>query len=220
MIKISPSVLASDFSRLGEEVLAMDKAGADMIHLDVMDGVFVPNMSFGMPLIKAIRPCSNIFFDAHLMIVNPYKYIQDFADAGCDGITFHCESEGDINTIIQEIRRLKMSAAMSLKPATPAQSMLPYLDKLDMVLVMTVEPGFGGQSFMHSMLTKIEWFKAKREELGLSYSIQVDGGINNDTAKLACASGADNLVAGSSLFSQPDYAQAIARLRESAQGQT
>ncbi|MCL2069277.1 MAG: ribulose-phosphate 3-epimerase [Oscillospiraceae bacterium] len=216
MIKISPSVLACDFSRLGEEISAMQKAGADMIHLDVMDGHFVPNISFGAPVIKMARGVCDILFDVHLMITEPLRYIGDFADAGAGIITFHIESAGNTEETIRRIRSHGISPGLSLKPKTPVESLLPYLHLLDMILVMTVEPGFGGQDFMPDMLPKLDWLQARREDLGLAFDIQVDGGIDNSTAPLVCARGADNLVAGSSLFGSRDYSSAITGLRAAA----
>lgn len=216
MIKISPSVLASDFSRLGEEVSAMEQAGADMIHLDVMDGHFVPNISFGAPVIAAVRKMGKILFDTHLMISDPLRYAPDFIKAGSDIITFHLESNSDIGETIACIKNAGVGVGMSLKPATPADELFPYLDKLDMVLVMTVEPGFGGQKFMADMCPKIRALAAFREQNGLSFDIQVDGGIDEATAPLVAQSGANVLVAGSSLFSAPDYGAAVAALRQAA----
>jgi ribulose-phosphate 3-epimerase len=217
MIKISPSVLASDFSRLGEEVSAMHDAGADAIHFDVMDGVFVPNITFGAPVIKSLRGAvSDAFFDVHLMITQPLRYIGDFAAAGADSITFHVESCDNVLKTIERIRSHGISACLSLKPSTPVEDLLPYLSLLDMVLVMTVEPGFGGQSFMPDMLSKLDWLAAQRDILGLTFDIQVDGGIDNSTAEAVCRHGANNLVAGSSLFGAHDYKAAISELRAAA----
>ena len=218
MIKISPSVLASDFSRLGEEVSAMHKAGADAIHFDVMDGVFVPNITFGAPVIKKLREVCGAPFDVHLMITDPLRYIGDFAAAGAQSVTFHIESQSDTLETIRRIRSHGLSPCLSLKPKTPVEDLLPYLPQLDMVLVMTVEPGFGGQSFMPDMLPKLDWLIGQRKQLGLSFDIQVDGGIGRPTAPIVCKHGAGNLVAGSSLFGKPDYKAAIAELREKAAG--
>jgi len=216
MVKIAPSALACDFSRFGEEILAMQNAGADIIHLDVMDGVFVPNISFGAPVIKKLRHVCSIPFDVHLMIIDPLRYIGDYADVGADIITVHLESNSDTSETIRRIRSYGLSPGISIKPKTPVEDLLPYLGEIDLVLVMTVEPGFGGQSFMRDMLPKISNLTRERERLGLSFDIQVDGGIDFVTAKEASAHGANSLVAGSSLYSAPDYKAAIAQLRESA----
>lgn len=213
MVKISPSVLASDLSRLSDEVAVIEKAGADMAHLDVMDGCFVPNMSFGMPVIEALRKHTGIVFDVHLMIVNPEKYVDRFIDAGADIVTFHIEAASDSEALLKRIRERGKKAAISIKPATPAEAVFPLLDYCDMVLVMTVEPGYGGQSFMHDMLPKIEKIRAEITRRGLDVDIQVDGGINPETAKLTVNAGANVLVAGSSVFKAQDIKGAIDALR-------
>ena len=213
MIKISPSVLACDLSRLADEVKVIEEAGAEMAHLDVMDGCFVPNMSFGMPVIEALRKHSGIIFDVHLMIVEPEKYADRFIDAGADIVTFHYEAAKDSAALLDAIRARGVKAAISIKPATPAEAIFPLLEKCDMVLVMTVEPGYGGQSFMPNMMPKV---KALRDEItrrGLDVDIQVDGGINPETAKVAKAAGANVLVAGSSVFKASDRRAAIEALR-------
>ena len=217
MIKIAPSVLACDLSRLAQEVAAMEQAGADMIHLDVMDGHFVPNISFGAPVIKSLRPVGSIVFDTHLMISDPLAYLDDFASAGCDMLTFHIECVSDIAATLQGIKSRGMKAGLVLKPKTPAEAILPYLADIDMALVMTVEPGFGGQKFMPDMCAKISALRRAADEKGLSLDIQVDGGIDLTTAPIAVAHGANVLVAGSSLYGQPDYTQAIQKLRTCAQ---
>jgi len=213
MIKISPSVLASDLSNLASEVQEIEKAGAEMAHLDVMDGVFVPNMSFGMPVIECLRNKSNIIFDVHLMIVNPEKYAKRFIDAGADIVTFHLEACEDPRALLKEIRANGAKAAISIKPATVASAIFDYLDDLDMVLVMTVEPGYGGQKFMADMLPKIKEIRSEIERRGLDIDIQVDGGINAETAKLCVEAGANVLVAGSSVFKASDRKAAIDVLR-------
>lgn len=213
MIKISPSVLACDFTKLGEEVADIERAGADMVHLDVMDGRFVTNISFGLPVIEALRKKSNMVFDVHLMIVEPELYAKRFIDAGADIVTFHYEATEDPASLLELISENGAMAAISIKPATPAEVVFPYLDKCDMVLVMTVEPGYGGQALIPETLDKV---KAIREEItrrGLNVYVQVDGGITIDNASLAIGAGADILVAGSSVFKAKDRKEAIDKLR-------
>ncbi len=213
MVKISPSVLASDLADLASEVKEIEKAGAELVHLDVMDGCFVPNMSFGMPVIEALRKHSKMFFDVHLMIVNPEKYAKRFIDAGADLVTFHYEAASDSAALLDEIHAAGAKAAISIKPATPAEDIFHLIPKCDMVLVMTVEPGYGGQKFMPDMLEKVSKIRAEAERLGQDLDIQVDGGINPETAKLAVAAGANVLVAGSSVFNASDRRAAIDALR-------
>lgn len=213
MIKISPSVLACDLSRLADEVKVIEQAGAEMAHLDVMDGLFVPNMSFGMPVIEALRKHSKIIFDVHLMIADPEKYIDRFIDAGADIVTFHYEATDKPGVLLDNIRKRGVKAAISIKPATPAEAIFPLLEKCDMVLVMTVEPGYGGQSFMPDMLPKVARIREEANRLGLDLDIQVDGGINPETARLAREAGANVLVAGSSVFKAEDRSAAIEALR-------
>ena len=213
MIKISPSILASDFSRLGEAAVLCEKSGADMLHIDVMDGHFVPNITIGAPVVKSLRKTTGLLFDVHLMISEPDRYIPDFAAAGADLITVHAESDGDTKKTIELIKSCGLKASVSLKPATPAETVFPYLDMLDMVLVMTVEPGFGGQSFMEDQMDKIKLIRAECAARGLTTDIQVDGGITDKTLPAAYNAGANVFVAGSYLFKADDMAAAIAALR-------
>ncbi len=214
MIKISPSALACDLTRMGEELSEISKAGADMIHLDVMDGVFVPNSSFGLAVLEALRKKSDMFFDVHLMIINPEKYVERYiTECGADLVTFHLEATTVPSDCLDTIKKYGKKAAVSIKPKTPVEAVYPYLDKCDMVLIMTVEPGFGGQSFMPDMLEKVKTLRAEIERRGLDIDIQVDGGINSETAKLAVAAGANVLVAGSAVFKAADRKAAIEALR-------
>ena len=213
MVKISPSVLACDLSRLADEVADIEKAGADMVHLDVMDGMFVTNMSFGMPIIEALRKKSKMIFDVHLMIAEPKRYAKRFIEAGADILTFHVEACKDTPALLDEIRAAGCKSAVSIKPKTPAEEVFPLLEKCDMILVMTVEPGYGGQSFMADMLEKVTKIRKEIERRGLDIDIQVDGGINPETAKASVKAGANVLVAGSSVFKAADRRAAIDALR-------
>ena len=177
MLLISPSILAADFARLGDEAESVRAAGADLLHIDVMDGHFVPNISLGIPVVRSLRKATALPFDLHLMISEPLRYIPDFAKAGADYITVHAESDGDTEAAVDLSRAHGKKAGVSVKPGTPADVLFPYLNKLDMVLVMTVEPGFGGQSFMHDMLPKIRRVREECARRGLSTLIEVDGGI-------------------------------------------
>ncbi len=213
MIKISPSVLASDFSKLGEEVNSIAAAGADMVHLDVMDGMFVTNISFGLPVIQSLRKKSDLFFDVHLMIDEPIRYVKRFAEAGADLITVHSEACKDVRETLLAIRETGKKVGLSVKPATPIESIYPYLSLCDMVLVMTVEPGYGGQALIPETLLKVKTLREKLESEGFSLDIQVDGGISAKNAKDAILAGANVLVAGSSVFGAVDRKAAIDALR-------
>ncbi len=212
-IKISPSVLASHFANLESELKKCSDGGAELIHLDVMDGHFVPNISIGAPVIAALDKVCETPFDVHLMISDPLFYIDDFIKAGADIITFHVECESDIEKTIDKIVDAGCKAALAVKPNTPIDAVYPYLDKLSMVLVMTVEPGFGGQSFMESTMPKIKELRAKCPDI----DIQVDGGINADTVKIAGKAGANVFVAGSAVFKSDNPAATIKLLKENAE---
>ncbi len=214
MIKISPSVLACDLSNLASEVREIHNAGAEMIHLDVMDGVFVSNISFGLAVIEALRKKSDAFFDVHLMITKPEKYIERFiTEAGADLITFHLEATDVPDECLEMIKRHGVRAAISVKPNTPVEAVYPYLDRCDMILIMTVEPGYGGQSLIPACLDKVRTLRAEIERRGLDIDIQVDGGINPATARDAIAAGANVLVAGSAVFKAEDRRAALDALR-------
>lgn len=213
MIRISPSVLACDFTKLGDEVADVRHAGADMLHLDVMDGVFVTNISFGLPVVSALRRVTDMFFDVHLMITEPEKYIERFIRAGADLVTFHLEATRCPDKCLEIIKKAGKRAAVSIKPGTPVEVVYPYLDRCDMVLIMTVEPGYGGQALIPETLDKVRVLRDYIDTHGLTCDIEVDGGINAATAPDAICAGADILVAGSAVFGAPDRAAAIRQLR-------
>lgn len=211
---IAPSLLAADFTRLGEEVRLIEAGGADILHVDVMDGHFVPNLTLGPPLVESLRRVSSLPFDVHLMLTNPERFVEPFVKAGADHITVHVESAAPLPGVLDAIHAAGCTAGVSVKPKTPASAVLPYLDKVELVLVMTVEPGFGGQSFMADMLPKIRELRAAINASGRPVHLEVDGGIGPANAAAVVAAGANMLVAGTSVFRSPSgAAEAMRRLR-------
>lgn len=213
--QISVSILSADICELGKSVRELEKAKTDMLHFDVMDGVFVNNISFGIPVLESINKFSEMFMDVHLMIINPLKYVESFAKAGADMITFHAEAESDISETIDKIHSFGIKAGLAVSPATPIETVYPYLDKLDMVLVMTVVPGFGGQKFMTEVLEKVRDLRKHLENTEKKeMDIQVDGGINGETVKLAKEAGANVFVSGSYVFKNGDISETIRQLKD------
>ena len=215
---LAPSLLACDFSRIGEQLKILEDCGVEYIHLDVMDGMFVPNISFGQPLIKSIRKKSSLIFDTHLMIKDPLRYIDTFVEAGADIITVHVESADNIKETLEYIRKKGVKASVSIKPKTSPEEIRDLLPLCDMVLCMTVEPGFGGQKLIHETLDNIRAVKKMRKEAGLDFLIEADGGIGSENVGLVLEAGAEVIVAGSSVMGKPDIAEAVDLIRNSEVG--
>ena len=207
-LKLAPSMLSADFTCLGKELEDVKNGGAHYLHIDVMDGLFVPSISFGMPVIKSIRKATDMFFDVHLMIIDPIRYIKEFAESGADLITFHLEAAEDPQAVIDEIRKYNCKVGISIKPKTPFEDVAPFMDKVDMLLVMTVEPGFGGQKMMPETLVKVREARDFVTENGLTTDIQVDGGVKYDNIQLPLEAGANIFVVGSAVFGADTYGEA------------
>ncbi len=212
--KLAPSILSADFARLGDEIRAVEKAGADMIHFDVMDGHFVPNLSIGIPVLESVRKVTKLPLDAHLMISEPARYVEAFVKAGADSISVHCEVCPDIPAMAKRIHDLGARASIGINPETDADKVLPFAEHLDMILVMSVHPGFGGQEFIPAALDKLRYIRRELKRRGLSIDVEIDGGVKLDNIADVKAAGANVFVSGSGIFGQPDYGKIVGEMRD------